>query len=92
MKPSMHCEHLKERASIRHIVNPTFRGGALIVPPVRPGWQGATASVFQEAVLQEAAKFAEQTEDVYSAARASGADITASAWEYMMASIISLAE
>lgn len=92
MKPTTHCEHLKERASIRHIVNPTFRGGALIVPPVRPGWQGATATVFQEAVLLEAAKFAEQTEDVYSAAQASGADLTASAWEHMMASIISLAE
>jgi len=92
LKPGTHCEHLKDRASIRHIVNPTFRGGALIVPPVRPGWGGATATVFKEAVVQEAAKFAEQTEDVYSAAQAAGAEVTASAWEHMMASIISLAE
>lgn len=90
MKPATHCEHLKDRASIRHIVNPTFRGGALIVPPVRPGWSGATATVFQETVLQEAAKFAEQTEDVYSAAKADGAELTPSAWEALMASIVSL--
>ena len=92
MKPSTHCDHLKDRASIRHIVKPTFRGGALIVPPVRPGWTGANATVFKEAVVQEAAKFAEQTEDVYSAAKAQGAELTDSGWEYLMASIVALAE
>lgn len=92
MKPSTHCEHLKDRASVRHIVNPTFRGGALIVPPVRPGWEGATASVFKDAVIEEAAKYAEQTEDIYSAAQAGGADLTPSAWQHMMASIVALAE
>lgn len=91
LKPDTHCEHLKDRASIRHIVNPTFRGGALIVPPVRPGWSEAHASVFKEAVMQEAAKFAEQNEDAYAAAQAHG-DLTPAAWEHMMATIISLAE
>lgn len=92
LKSDTHCAHLKERASVRHIVNPTFRGGALIVPPVRPGWSGAHASVLSDAVKQEAAKFAEQTEHVYEAARQDGRDITASAWEHTMASIIALAD
>ena len=90
MKPTTHCEHLKERASIRHIVNPTFRGGALIVPPVRPGWTGADATVFKDAVVEQACRFAEQTEDIYASAKADGADLTPSAWESLMAQIVSL--
>ena len=80
-----HCEHLRERTSIRHIVNPTFRGGALIVPPVRPGWAEAHASVLTDAVMQEAASYAEQNEAAYLSLAADGVDITASAWEQLMA-------
>lgn len=87
-KVAGHCEHLKERSSVRHIVNPTFRGGALIVPPVRPGWKEAHASVVSEAVLQEAASFAEQNEEQYNVLNAAGADLSASAWEQLMASVI----
>ena len=82
-----HCEHLLERASIRHIVNPVFRGGALIIPPVRPGWAKAHASVLTDAVMQEAAAFAEQTEEQYKAIGGDGA-LTASAWEQMMGLIV----
>lgn len=90
MKPSTHCEHLKDRASIRHIVNPTFRGGALIIPPVRPGWAEANATVYEPLILQEAAGYAEEMGDLYEAANAQGADLTPQAWEHMMAAIVSL--
>lgn len=86
-----HCEHIKERSSIRHIVNPTFRGGALIIPPVRPGWSEAKAVVFQDAILQEAAFLAEQHERAYDAASAENPDLTPYAWEHLMGSIVSLA-
>jgi hypothetical protein len=88
---SSHCEHLLERTSVRHIVNPTFRGGALIVPPVKPGWQKATASVVTDAVMEEAAAFAEQTEDQYNALNSAGADLTASAWEQLMGLVVASA-
>lgn len=84
-----HCEHLLERSSVRHIVSPTFRGGAIIVPPVKPGWQNANATVLQDAVMQEAAMFAEQTEQQYNALVANGADLTTSAWEHIMALVVS---
>lgn len=89
MKIDTHCEHLLERSSVRHIVSPTFRGGAIIVPPVKPGWQNANASVLQDAVMQEAAMFAEQTEKQYNALVANGADLTTSAWEHIMALVVS---
>lgn len=91
MKADTHCEHLKERASIRHIVNPTFRGGAIIVPPVKPGWSEAKASVLAEAVTEEAAKFAEQNEQQYKSLLADGVSMSPSAWEQLMAGVISVA-
>lgn len=88
MAPETHCAHLMERSSIRHIVNPTFRGGALIIPPTRPGWQGASAHVFEEAVVQEAARYAEQSERAY---RSVEGALSPSQWEHLMGSIITLA-
>lgn len=86
-----HCAHLKERASIRHIVNPIFRGGALILPPVKPGWSSAHASVMKDAVREEASKYAEETSRHYDQLKDAGADLSAHQWESLMASVVSLA-
>lgn len=43
------CAHLKERSSIRRFVDPFFLGGAVIVPPVRPGWANADVEVVRQA-------------------------------------------
>lgn len=85
-----HCQHLKERSSVRHIVNPTFRGGALIIPPTKPGWQNATARVMEDAQIREqAARYAEMTEVSFNQANAGGAELTPAAWESLMAQIVS---
>jgi len=49
------CSHLRERSSIRRFVDPIFLGGALIVPPVQPGWQNAEVEVVRAAaqVIEE---------------------------------------
>lgn len=86
-----HCTHLKERTSIRHLVKPTFRGGALIIPPVKPGWKDANASIMADAVADEARKYAEETERVYASAKADGSDLTPGDWEALMGSIVQLA-
>lgn len=88
MQVDTHCEHLLERSSVRHIENPVFRGGAIIVPPVRPGWKNAHAGVLQESVMQEAAAFAEQNEKAYNQLTSDGVDISASAWETLMAQLV----
>lgn len=43
------CSHLRERSSVRRFVDPIFLGGAVIVPPVRPGWANAEADVVRQA-------------------------------------------
>lgn len=48
------CDHIRDHASIRQLVNPTFLGGAVIVPPVRPGWAHSDVNL-----LRQAAAFSE---------------------------------
>lgn len=43
------CSHLRNRTSQRHFVQPRFNAGAVILPPVKPGWQGASAQVREAA-------------------------------------------
>lgn len=88
MQVDTHCEHLLERSSVRHIVSPTFRGGALIVPPVKPGWKNASASILTDAVMQEAAAYAAQNEAQYRVLAENGVDLSASAWETLMGQIL----
>lgn len=48
------CAHLNERSSVRRFIDPLFLGGAIIVPPVLPGWdQAEVAVVRQAAALSE---------------------------------------
>jgi len=92
MTPEDHCVHLKERTSIRHIVNPTFRGGALIIPPTKPGWKDATAHVMEQSLRDEASRYAEMTETAFMQANAGGADLSPAAWEHLMAQVIHFAD
>lgn len=43
------CAHVREKSSQRHFIQPRFNAGAVIVPPVKPGWQAAHAEVVKEA-------------------------------------------
>jgi hypothetical protein len=51
------CQHLRERSSTRRFIDPIFLGGALIVPPVQPGWSQADVEV-----VRQAAQVAEEFE------------------------------
>jgi len=75
------CVHVRERSSTRRFVDPTFLGGAVIVPPVRPGWADADARV-----MREAASLAEKAYE-----QAGQPDMTASQWEALMAEVVGFA-
>lgn len=50
------CDHIRERSGRLRFKDPIFLGGALIVPPVAPGWADANASIMERAhVLSEKA-------------------------------------
>lgn len=46
------CEHLIAKSAPHRLENPIFQGGAIIVPPVRPGWAHAEADVVRQAAAQ----------------------------------------
>lgn len=72
------CDHLKQHTSVHRLVNPIFLGGAVIVPPTRPGWADADASV-----MKEAASMAEVAYE-----QAGRPDIPANIWEQMMTGVV----
>lgn len=53
------CDHLRQRTAQRHFVQPRFNAGAVIVPPVKPGWREAHASVTTMAEALAEQTFAE---------------------------------
>lgn len=55
-EPASVCSHIRDRTHVRRFDQPTFLGGAVIVPPVQPGWANADATVMRKAAhLAEAA-------------------------------------
>ncbi len=75
------CQHLRERSSTRQFSEPTFLGGAVIVPPVRPGWGEADATV-----LRQAAAYAEDSYE-----QAGRPQMSATEWEHVMADVLRFA-
>lgn len=75
------CDHIRERSTVRHFKNPTFLGGAVIVPPARPGWGDADVSVMATAQIKAEAAFEQ----------AGQPDIPTSTWEQMVAQVIRFA-
>lgn len=75
------CEHMTQRSAVRRFEDPTFLGGAVIVPPVRPGWAEADAKV-----MRQAASMAETAFD-----QAGRPDMAASEWEQLMAQLVRFA-
>lgn len=44
------CQHVKDGAP-RRFVDPVFDGAGIIIPPVRPGWPGANATIMRQAAM-----------------------------------------
>jgi hypothetical protein len=75
------CDHMRQRSATRRFADPTFLGGAVIMPPARPGWAEADAQV-----MRAAASLAEKAFD-----QAGQPDISASEWEQLMAGVVRFA-
>jgi hypothetical protein len=58
-RPETLCDHMREKSSQRHFVQPRYNAGAVIVPPVKPGWREAKAQVREHAEMLAAMHYAE---------------------------------
>lgn len=58
---SRFCEHLEaSKVAPRRLINPTFQGGALIFPPIRPGWSSADIDEVAKATKEYAERVPEE--------------------------------
>lgn len=74
------CGHMRERSATRRFINPTFLGGAVIVPPVRPGWADADLRIVRE----QSALIEKSYEEANS-------NLSAAEWERLMAEVLGFA-
>ena len=81
-----YCQHLNERSSRRHMNNPWFTGGALIIPPKTPAWADAKISELSSLVKEHQ----EECEAAYDAAAEMAPNLGPKEWEHMMFQLMEL--
>lgn len=81
-KHESYCKHLNEGSSIRHIKEPHFLAGALIFPPSKPGWGGASIKEISNGTDEQF------MESVYASLAAEIPEGNTSDWESLMSQLI----
>lgn len=76
-----YCAHLQEPIAARQLKQPHFTGGALIIPPVRPGWKSAD--------IHELSRVFEEAETTYNQVVAAAPHLDPRNWELIMLTLIS---
>lgn len=82
------CEHLKNRTSVRHIVNPYFTGGAIIVPPTKPAWPHADV----EMVSDLASEYAKKMDDTADHLASVDDSMSPAQWRSLMNQVITFSK
>jgi hypothetical protein len=79
-----YCAHLQEPLAVRRLNKPHFTGGALIVPPVRPGWNRADITQVAELIRH----YSEEAEMAYDHIAEATPHLDARQWEAMMGDLL----
>lgn len=80
-----YCDHLNGPGAVKRLNQPHFMGGALIIPPTRPGWKGADITELSS-LIEGAGPAAEQ---IYQGLKADAPHLEPAAWEEMMLQVLS---
>ncbi|MGE3468194.1 MAG: hypothetical protein AB7J13_14850 [Pyrinomonadaceae bacterium] len=79
-----YCEHINNGLSVKQLNQPHFLGGALIIPPDKPGWKGAEIKDLSALIRSEV----EDAERVYEFAKSESSHLDATQWEQVMAMVL----
>lgn len=81
-----YCGHMNGATGPKRLHNPTFNGGAIIIPPVRPGWQRAD--------IKEISKLMEDplAEPVYAQVADETPHLGPQDWEAIMVRVLHVAD
>jgi hypothetical protein len=83
LESETYCAHMQGATGPKVLRRPTFNGGAIIMPPVRPGWQNADVKTISQAY--------EQAEALAADAQAEFPHLGQAEWQWMMTQITALA-
>jgi hypothetical protein len=78
-----YCAHMQGPTGPKILHRPIFAGGAVIIPPVRPGWDRADVRTIAEA---------HGSQELYAAMETEAPDLDPQQWERLMGHILELAE
>lgn len=79
-----YCDHLNAAGATKVCRTPHFTGGALIIPPVRPGWKRADISELSSLIEKNVA----EAEAIYNGISKDLPHLTPREWEAMMAQVM----
>lgn len=75
-----YCAHINGRTSNKEFNEPHFLGGALIIPPVKPGWSNANVKDLSDLTKE----YMTQQEMAYEGIKQEYSDLNPVAWEQLM--------
>jgi hypothetical protein len=79
-----YCEHLQKPGGVRQLNDPHFLAGALIIPPARPGWGGASVDEISALIEANLA----QAERLYDEISRQSPHLDSKAWENLMIDLL----
>jgi hypothetical protein len=82
-----YCAHLNNYSSIKRLNKPRFLAGALIFPPIQPGWKNAKVKELSELVQQ----CADEAEAAYDGFSKDFSYLDPKDWEFLMTATLELA-
>jgi hypothetical protein len=80
----LYCDHMQGPTGPKILHRPIFAGGAIIIPPVRPGWNRAD--------IRTIAQAHERAEEAYTAMASEMPALEPDQWEWLMAEVVTMAE
>lgn len=79
-----YCAHMQGPTGPKRLHGPVFAGGAIILPPVRPGWNRADIRTIAEAH--------DRAEEVYTAMATELPELEPQQWEWLMAELMTMVQ
>jgi hypothetical protein len=86
IESNSYCEHMQGATGSKTLHRPTFNGGAIIIPPLKPGWSRADITAISKLVTESA-----EAEQVYDAVAETAPHLDSRQWETMMAQVLVMA-
>jgi hypothetical protein len=82
-----YCEHMNGATAPKRLHNPVFAGGAIIIPPIKPGWRRADVTAISKLI----ADAADDAGEIYEQVKADTPHLGPTEWELVMGQIIAIA-